>query len=92
MTTYQYWQLSHICRMNVLFSGTSTNCALDWSYQSGVCKPEAQSLPAANFHYLLLGVAIILVSVLTVPIYWGTNVTKVDFFLLIILHQFYNLQ
>ena len=58
-------------------SPTSTSCALDWTFQSGLCRAEAQSLPAANFHYLLLSLGLLLVAVLTVPIYWGTNVTKV---------------
>ena len=64
--------------MGCTSSGTSTNCALDWSYQSGVCKAEAQSLPAANFHYLLLGLASLMLALLTVPIYWGTSVSKVN--------------
>ena len=58
-------------------SPTSTSCALDWTFQSGVCRAEAQSLPAASFHYLLLSLGLLLVGILTVPIYWGTNVTKV---------------
>ena len=58
-------------------SGTSTSCALDWAYQSGVCRAEAQSLPAATFHYLLVTIGLGLLAILTVPIYWGTSVTKV---------------
>ena len=59
-------------------SGTSTSCALDWGYQSGVCRAEAQSLPAASFHYLLVTIGLSLLAILTVPIYWGTSVTKVN--------------
>eukprot|EP00092_Neocalanus_flemingeri_P036814 GFUD01040075.1.p1 GENE.GFUD01040075.1~~GFUD01040075.1.p1 ORF type:complete len:585 (+),score=128.03 GFUD01040075.1:195-1949(+) len=57
-------------------SGTSTNCALDWTYQSGLCKNEVLSLPDANFHYLLVVLALLLVGLLTVPIYWGSNASK----------------
>jgi len=57
-------------------SGTSTNCALDWTFQSGICKNEVLSLPDANFHYLLVILALLLVGLLTVPIYWGSNASK----------------
>ena len=57
-------------------TGTSTNCALDWTFQSGICKNEVLSLPDANFHYLLVILALILVGLLTVPIYWGSNASK----------------
>ena len=60
-----------------LSSGTSTSCALDWTYQSSICSTESQSLPAAHFHYLLLGLALSMIGLLTVPIYWGNSVTKV---------------
>jgi len=57
-------------------SGTSTNCALDWTFQSGLCKNEVLSLPDANFHYLLVILALLLVGLLTVPIYWGSGSSK----------------
>jgi len=52
------------------------NCALDWTYQSGLCKSEVLSLPDSNFHYLLLILALLLVGLLTVPIYWGRSTSK----------------
>ena len=68
-----------------LSSGTSTSCALDWTYQSSICSTESQSLPAAHFHYLLLGLALSMIGLLTVPIYWGNSVTKVCNVILLIL-------
>ena len=59
-------------------SSTSTSCALDWAHQSGLCRAEAQSLPTASFHYLLVTVGLSLLAILTVPVYWGTSVTKVN--------------
>ena len=58
-------------------STTSTSCALDWNYQSGLCRAEAMSLPAATFHYLLVSVSILLLGAITVPLYWGSPLTKV---------------
>eukprot|EP00092_Neocalanus_flemingeri_P010459 GFUD01011270.1.p1 GENE.GFUD01011270.1~~GFUD01011270.1.p1 ORF type:complete len:581 (-),score=123.07 GFUD01011270.1:541-2283(-) len=57
-------------------SNTNPNCALDWTYQSGLCKGEVQSFPDASFHYLLVIFALLLVGLLTVPIYWGSNASK----------------
>ena len=59
-------------------SNTNPNCALDWTYQSGLCRGEAESIPDASFHYVLLVVALLLLGLLTVPIYWGTQASKVD--------------
>ena len=59
-------------------SGTSTSCALDWAHQSGVCRAEAHSLPAASFHYLLVTIGLSLLAILTVPVYWGASITKVN--------------
>ena len=58
-------------------STTSTSCALDWSYQSSLCRAEAQSLPAGSFHFLLLSLSLLLLGLLTVPLYWGSALTKV---------------
>ena len=58
-------------------SSTSTSCALDWNYQSGLCRAEAMSLPAATFHYLLVSVSLLLLGAITVPLYWGSPLTKV---------------
>ena len=58
-------------------SNTNPNCALDWSYQSGLCRDEASSIPDASFHYVLGVLALLLLSLLTVPIYWGSQTTKV---------------
>ena len=58
-------------------SPTSPNCALDWTYQSGLCRDEASSVPDASFHYVLAVLALLLLSILTVPIYWGAQCTKV---------------
>lgn len=58
-------------------SNTNPNCALDWTYQSGLCRDEASSIPDASFHYVLGVLALLLLSLLTVPIYWGTQTTKV---------------
>ena len=57
-------------------TNTNPNCALDWTYQSGLCKSEVQSLPDASFHYVLVILALLLVGLLTVPIYWGSNASK----------------
>merc|ERR1711972_190195 len=47
------------------------NCALDYKYQSGLCRAEVLSAPDAGFHYLLVVLALSLIGLLTVPIYWG---------------------
>ena len=57
-------------------SNTNPNCALDWTYQSGLCRGEAESIPDASFHYILLVVALLLLGLLSVPIYWGTQASK----------------
>jgi len=57
-------------------TNTNPNCALDWSFQSGVCKSEVQSIPDASFHYALLILALLLIGLLTVPIYFGSNASK----------------
>jgi len=58
-------------------SGNSNpNCALDWTYQSTLCKNDVLSLPDASFHYLLLVLSLLLIGLLTVPIYWGSNKSK----------------
>merc|ERR1711915_873714 len=58
-------------------SGNShPSCALDWSFQSALCKNDVLSLPDSSFHYLLLVVSLLLTGLLTVPIYWGSNKTK----------------
>jgi len=58
-------------------SGNShPNCALDWTYQSTLCKNDVLSLPDASFHYLLLVLSLLLIGLLTVPIYWGSNKSK----------------
>ena len=59
-------------------SNTDPNCALDWTFQSGLCRGEASSIPDASFHYVLATLALLLLGLLTVPIYWGTQATKVD--------------
>ena len=58
-------------------SNTNPNCALDWTYQSGLCRGEAASVPDASFHYVLLVVALLLLGLLTVPLYWGSQASKV---------------
>ena len=58
-------------------SNTNPNCALDWTYQTGLCRGEAASIPDASFHYVLVVVALLLLGLLTVPIYWGTQASKV---------------
>ena len=58
-------------------STTSTSCALDWTYQSGQCRAEALSVSAATFHYLLVSLSILLLGVTTIPLYWGSTLTKV---------------
>eukprot|EP00092_Neocalanus_flemingeri_P010457 GFUD01011268.1.p1 GENE.GFUD01011268.1~~GFUD01011268.1.p1 ORF type:complete len:629 (-),score=141.53 GFUD01011268.1:250-2136(-) len=58
-------------------SGNShPNCALDWTYQNALCKNDVLSLPDASFHYLLLVLSLLLIGLLTVPIYWGSNKSK----------------
>lgn len=58
-------------------SGNShPNCALDWTYQNTLCKNDVLSLPDASFHYLLLVLSLLLIGLLTVPIYWGSNKSK----------------
>ena len=61
-------------------SNTNPNCALDWTYQTGLCRGEAASLPDASFHYVLVVVAILLLGLLSIPIYWGTQASKVTNF------------
>ena len=58
-------------------SNTNPHCALDWTYQTGLCRGEAASIPDASFHYVLVVVALLLLGLLTVPIYWGTQASKV---------------
>ena len=57
-------------------SGTSPSCALDWSYQNSQCRDDVMSTADSSFHYLLLGLSLLLTGLLTVPIYWGSNKTK----------------
>jgi len=57
-------------------SNTNPNCALDWTFQSGLCRDEASSIPDASFHYVLGVLALLLLGVITVPIYWGTQASK----------------
>jgi len=57
-------------------SNTNPNCALDWTYQSGLCRGEAESIPDASFHFILLVVALLLLGLLSVPIYWGSQASK----------------
>ena len=59
-------------------STTSTSCALDWNYQSRLCRAEAQSLPAASFHFLLVSLALLLLGLLSLPLYWGSGTTTVS--------------
>lgn len=59
-------------------SNTDPNCALDWTFQSGLCRSEASSIPDASFHYVLATLALLLLGLLTIPLYWGTQATKVD--------------
>ena len=59
-------------------SNTNPNCALDWTYQSGLCRSEAESIPDASFHYVLLVVALLLLGLLSVPLYWGAQASKVS--------------
>lgn len=55
---------------------TNPNCALDYRYQSGLCRAEVLSLPDAGFHYLLILLALALIGLLTVPIYWGSTASR----------------
>jgi len=55
---------------------TNPNCALDYRFQSGVCRAEVLSTPDAGFHYLLVLIALMLIGILTVPIYWGSTASK----------------
>jgi len=57
-------------------SNTNPNCALDWTYQSGLCRSEAESIPDASFHYVLLVVALLLLGLLSLPLYWGAQASK----------------
>ena len=52
------------------------NCALDYRYQSGVCRAEVLSAPDSGFHYLLVVLALSLIGLLTVPIYWGSTASR----------------
>lgn len=52
------------------------NCALDYRYQSGVCRNEVLSTPDSGFHYLLVVLALSLIGLLTVPIYWGSTASR----------------
>ena len=52
------------------------NCALDYRYQSGLCRAEVLSAPDAGFHYLLVVLALSLIGLLTVPIYWGSTASR----------------
>ena len=47
-------------------AGGSTNpsCALDWSYQSGQCRAEVLSTPDSSFHFLLVGLSLLLTGLL----------------------------
>ena len=56
--------------------GSNPSCALDWTYQSAQCKNDVLSTPDSSFHYLLVGLSLILTGLLTIPIYWGSNKTK----------------
>ena len=58
-------------------SNTNPHCALDWTYQTGLCRGEAASIPDASFHYVLVVVALLLLGLLSVPIYWGSQASKV---------------
>jgi len=55
---------------------THASCALDWSFQSTLCKNDVLSLPDSSFHYLLVGASLLLLGLLTIPIYWGSNKSK----------------
>ena len=57
-------------------SGSSPSCAMDWTYQSSLCRDDVLSTPDSSFHYLLVGLSLLLTGLLTVPIYWGSNKTK----------------
>ena len=37
---------------------------------------DVMSTPDSSFHYLLLGLSLLLTGLLTIPIYWGSNKTK----------------
>ena len=41
-----------------------------------MCRAEALSLPAATFPHLLLAVAVLLLGLLSLPIYWGAPGTR----------------
>ena len=55
---------------------TNPNCALDYRYQSGLCRAEVLSMPDAGFQYLLVILALSLIGLLTVPIYWGSSSSR----------------
>ena len=63
---------SNFTKKNLL----QASCALDWSYQSGICKAEAASLGDSTLHLLLAGVSVLLLSLLSIPLYWGSTATK----------------
>ena len=55
---------------------TNPNCALNFAYQSSVCRGEVLSAADSGFHYLLVILALALIGLLTVPIYWGSTASK----------------
>jgi len=55
---------------------TNPNCALDYKYQSGVCRAEVLSIADSGFQYLVVVLALLLLGLLTVPIYWGSTASK----------------
>ena len=57
-------------------SGSSPSCAMAWTYQSSLCRDDVLSTQDSSFHYLLVGLSLLLTGLLTVPIYWGSNKTK----------------
>jgi len=56
---------------NAETGNANPNCALDWTYQSGQCKNEVFSLPDSSFHYLVTLLSLLLIGLLTLPLYWG---------------------
>ena len=59
-----------------LLLGSNPSCALDWAYQNSQCKNDVLSTPDSSFHYLLVGLSLVLTGLLTIPIYWGSVKTK----------------
>merc|ERR1712130_998585 len=55
---------------------TSALHTLDYRYQSGGCRAEVLSMPDSGFHYLLVVLALSLIGLLTVPIYWGSTASR----------------